>query len=91
MSIFTYIWPWEIVKDSVGSIKFIINNGDIGDWVILIDYIKENDSRHHLKTFALINHPEKIIRIYLNTNLTFTSADYKLIDNVNVDYKRCDF
>lgn len=86
LSTFTYIGPWEIEKDPVDSIKFINDKGYIDDLVNVTEYIKETDPEYHSKTFASINHHERIIRLYLNTNLTFTSADYKLIDDVEVDY-----
>ena len=70
----------------MASIAHINNKGYINDLVNVTDYIKINDPDYHSKTFGCYGHPSRMIRYYLQTNITFADNDAKLIDSSGVDY-----
>ena len=86
VSTLTHIAPWEIEAHPVDSIKHINDKGYINDLVNITEYIKENDPDYHSKTFASFGHHERMIKYYLNTNLTFVDDNHRLIDESDVDY-----
>ena len=86
ISSFSHIACWEIEENPVASIAHINNKGYINDLVNVTDYIKINDPDYHSKPFGCYGHPSRMIRYYLQTNITFADNDAKLIDSSGVDY-----
>lgn len=76
----TFIAPIEY--DRSNDVIYAINYyGYKGDLVDACDFIIKNDSDYHNKTYASFNHHAKIIRWYLNANVTSISEhDHNLTE-----------
>ena len=53
----------------------VIKRGFINDFEDACEFIKNNDSDYHNKTFATTNHFARTARWYLNTNVTLFNPD----------------
>ena len=76
----TFIAPieYERSNDVIFSLNYYGFKGDLTD---ACDFIISNDSDYHNKSFASFNHHSRIIRWYLNTNVTAISEhDHNFTD-----------
>ena len=85
-STFSYIAFWKIEENPVPSIEHINDKGYVNDLVNITEYVKSNDPDYHSKTFGCYDHPTRMIRYYLQTNVTISDDDNKVLDSSNVDY-----
>lgn len=86
ISTFTFIAPWEIQDPIVPTLEQVNGKGYINDLINITEYIQETDPNYHSKDIACYYHHYRMIKFYLQTNVTFINDDYKEIDLSNCDY-----
>ena len=80
----TFLAPMEYERsnDVIYALNYFGFKGDLTD---VCDFIINNDSDYHNKTFASFNHHARIIRWYLNVNVTSISELDHNLTNFNND------
>lgn len=86
ISTFTFIAPWEIQDPTVPTLESTNSWGFINDLINITEYIKETDSNYLSKDIASYYHHSRMIKLYLQTNVTFINDDSKQIDLSDSDY-----
>ena len=86
ISTFSFIAPWEIQDPQIPTLERTNGRGFINDLINITEYINETDSNYKSKDIACYYHHYRMIKFYLQTNVTFINDDYKEIDLSNCDY-----
>ncbi len=86
ISTFTFIAPWEIQDPQIPTLERTNGKGFINDLINITEYINQTDPNYQSKDIACYYHHYRMIKFYLQTNVTFINDDYKEIDLSNCDY-----